>query len=996
MRPALRYLLCAATTLAVGGVPSAAAAPKINPVTNATYVYRTYETVPGGAGCWWAYAQPVTGDTVLHALRWNGTAYVEVGHNDDYDFASYGRGSLVCVPPGQYLFVVRAFSDATGGTFHFEVTGTSIKHTNQSFGGKTVSVTPVDEPVFYQTAPAPASPVDTYIFGIDTSGALVSWDDDGAGVGTMSRLSSIPSMAKIIVGSYHPTTAGNAVLYLNDVGNDNDNDTLGRHLEQALGTCDVATDPGCGNVHNRKDTDRDGLEDDVELFGVSVAANVQNGQSAPATSYMFPKWGANPRHKDLFVELDYVDEIGSNPFDHAYALAVRALFDGALAADIGNKDGLDGINVHLDLGVTAQAGFETLYGNWGHGGTHGAAAARDTWQLPFPGHDSRRDRWFFHVAEYGTAGSWSFNNSTWHELQHTLLIGHESVLGGLNSSVVAPALSSYTQWTNPNGKVLGNQFLAAGLNASNLCEAGNEVGTALADPSYRSYLMTKHGIWSSATSVDWNRDGVINGCGAGQRVKANLSAAPSDNSAPVQGEQVLSKNDGTAGGGDVAGAIVGAPAMVRLNGFLYVFYAKAQPAGPRLYYRVGRVSSDRSNGGCSNSAGMEFLGNSWGPGTSTPCITWSSATPVSLGFGLKRFAVTAVADRLEIAASNPNDTYLDVYQLTGQSAATGIMTGGPTYVGGHQLPSSPRGDLQYELVRAPILTGDAVNERLAVFWIDEATSQLRWASKAAGTLGMPTVHGALWNNASPSAPLVAHASSSLSLASWGAGMTGPLARETLLYFSDAGGAGSLYKLDPSTEKWVNVSAALGGSCPTPGQKVGFRFLEAVNSAGDVLEPGRGHFYLTCGSNWPMTTTLNGGASGGMPMALSAARKPSTNLAFERSSKAVPNQGQWYGGGIAYYADSYVTSLKQVYVEANGDLRFLPFADGILKMQYRPANQFRIYEATICRALKSRPWTGLSSWNPDWAAGDAFCGNNGMRFGMHPKDFVASTQTLWGF
>lgn len=1015
-RAAIRNLLCAVAAVAantVGPVPTVDAATKVNPVTNADHVFRTYATVPPGFSCWWAYAQPVTGDTVLHALRWNGSAYVEYAHNDDYDVASYGLGSLICVPPGDYMFVVRAHDDATGGTFHFSVTGTSISQTHQPFGGKTVVVTPYDEPVVYQTAPAPASSVDTYIYGIDTSGAIVAWDDQGAGIGNYSRLSSTPSMAKIIVGSWTPSTAGNAVLYLNDTQNDGDGDTLGRHLEQALGTCDNAADPGCGNVHNRRDTERDGLEDNVEVFGVSVPANVQNGQNAPATSFLFPKWGARPRHKDLFITLDYVDEIGANPFTHAYALAVRGLFAGALAADIGNKDGLDGIDVHLDIGLAAQPGFETLYGNWGNGGQHGPAATRNAWQLQFPGHDNRRDPWFFPVAEYGTAGTGSsgFNDSTWHELQHTLLIGHESVRGGLNSSVVSPSLASYTQWRNPDGKVLGNQFLDAGLASSSLCESTNEIGPALADPTYRSYLRNNHGIWSDATTVDWNRDGVITACATGGRVKANLASAPRDNTAPVQGEQTLARPNGTAGGGfgvgagDIVGTIAGAPHLVRLgnapHAFLYVFYAKTDPSyGTRLYYRAGRLGTDKANGGCATSAGMEFVGNSSGPGTTTPCITWSNATQVGLIHGVKRFAVTALADRIEIAASNANDSYIDFYQLTGQNVATGLMAATPTYVGGVGLSSSPQSDLQYEVVRAPLVTGDTVNQRLALFWIDAATRELRWASKPAGATGLPTFHGPLRTNAPVLTNLVAHASSSLTLASWGNGMTGSLARETFLFFHDGSGTGSLHKLDPATERWVNVTATAlpGGNCSVLGQKVGFRFLEDVTSAGEIQQAGKGHFYLThenCGGS--ALATLGGGTVGGMPTALSAARKPSSFLAFERGNFAVPNQGQHYGTtGIAYYADAFVTSLKQVYVDAGGELRFLPFADGILKMQYRPTNQFKIYEATICRALKSHPWTGLASWSQDVAAGDAFCGNNGMRFGMHPKDFVPSTQTLWGF
>ncbi|QIG49436.1 ricin-type beta-trefoil lectin domain protein [Nordella sp. HKS 07] len=918
---------------------------------------------------------------------------------------------------GAYTLFVHAAPGAAPGTATLTVreNGSVVRqNVNFSFGGTVVDVPRSTNlsPFRYETVALPGGVDDTFILALDNLNYLKGFDDD-SGIGRASRITGAGT-SRIVVGTVNGIS-GPSVLYVNDVFRDNDGDGLGYGLERELGICDMKNvQARCATVFNLSDTDRDGIEDRVEVLGVDVPPNVQNGQTAPAASFLFPKWGANPRHKDIFFELDYIDEIGVNPFTHAYALAVQGLFSGALASEIGNKDNQDGINVHLDIGRAPQAGYETLYGNWGNGGTHGAAAARSTWQLQYPGHDNRKEPWFFPVVEYGTAGtgSFGFNDQTWHEFNHTLLIGHESVRGGLNSSVVTPALVSYTQWRNPDAKFLGNQFLESGINSSSLCESSNEIGTALSDPSYQTYLLNKHGIWSDANTVDWNRDGVITNCATGGRVKANLSAGPTDNDAPVQGEQTISKTDGTAGGsfgvgsGDVVGTIVGAPQMVRLgsapNSFLYIFYAKTDPSyGTRLYYRAGRVGSDKSIGGCASSAGMEFLGNGWGPGTTTPCITWSNAALVSLIHGLKRFAVTALSDRIEIAASNSSDSNIHFYHLSSQNNSTGLMGTGPSLVGGLKLSSSPRSDLQYEIVRAPLLTGDKVNEHLALFWIDTNTRELRWASKPAGTTQVPILRGALWNDASPSVGLVAHDNSSLSLASWGTGMTGSLARETFLFFHNSRGTGSIYKLDPASEKWVDItSTALpNGNCSTLGQKIGFRFQEAVNSSGDILQAGKGHFYLTylnCGG--PAVVTLNSGTVNGKPTALSATRKPSAYLTFDRGIRAFPNQGHPIYGvtGIAYYSDSFVTSLKEAYVDADGALQFLPFADGILKMQYKPTNQFKILEATICRALKSHPQTGLSSWSPDWAAGDAFCGNNGMRFSMDPKNFVPSTQTLWGY
>ena len=350
------------------------------------------------------------------------------------------------VNPGAATLTIRQNSSVLG------------QYPNFPYGGTVVDVprSTGSSRFRYETVALPGGVDDTFILALDNLNYLKGFDDD-SGIGLASRITGSAGTSRIVVGTVNKIS-GPSVLYANDVFRDNDGDGLGYGLERELGICDMKNvQARCATVFNLRDTDRDGIEDGVEVLGVDVASNIQNGQTTPATSFLFPKWGADPRHKDIFIELDYVDEIGVNPFTHAYARAVQGLFSGALAAEIGNKDGQDGINVHLDIGLAPQAGYETLYGNWGNGGTHGAAAARDTWQLPYPGHDNRKEPWFFHVVEYGTAGTgeYMFNASTWHEFQHTLLIGHESVRGGLNSSVVTPALSSYTQWLNPDAKVPG-------------------------------------------------------------------------------------------------------------------------------------------------------------------------------------------------------------------------------------------------------------------------------------------------------------------------------------------------------------------------------------------------------------------------------------------------------------------------------------------------------------------------------------------------------------
>jgi hypothetical protein len=76
-------------------------------------------------------------------------------------------------------------------------------------------------------------------------------------------------------------------------------DGLGYELESALGTCATRTStaPGvsCAAIADPRDTDGDGISD-----GLEAAVGI-GGDDLP-----LPLWGADPRHKDLFVEVDFM------------------------------------------------------------------------------------------------------------------------------------------------------------------------------------------------------------------------------------------------------------------------------------------------------------------------------------------------------------------------------------------------------------------------------------------------------------------------------------------------------------------------------------------------------------------------------------------------------------------------------------------------------------------------------------------------------------------
>lgn len=85
------------------------------------------------------------------------------------------------------------------------------------------------------------------------------------------------------------------------------------------------------------DTDGDGLWDDWETLGVDVDKDGYYDLDLPAM-------GADPRHKDIFMEIDYME---NHKLDQAAIDSVTAAF---AAAPVPNPDGSSGIAMHIDNG----------------------------------------------------------------------------------------------------------------------------------------------------------------------------------------------------------------------------------------------------------------------------------------------------------------------------------------------------------------------------------------------------------------------------------------------------------------------------------------------------------------------------------------------------------------------------------------------------------------------------------------------------------------------
>jgi hypothetical protein len=351
----------------------------------------------------------------------------------------------------------------------------------------------------------------------------------------------------VMFGATSEMTGGIRV-YRNDFANDTDGDGLGDALENALGTCASRSTSvagiNCAAIADTRDTDGDGLWDSWEIMGV-------NGQALPA-------WGANPRHKDIFVEIDFrrltlADNQNGLALRMTAAVARQlasiyadaATTDPAIRAmhaqDVGNPDGQPGVNLHLDIGVPPETPADaTIYGDWGgytavdavpdgQGGyipqTPGGAMANNM--------DPARRGLFHYVLGYTTGGgacgpgiACGFNmasaGNSAHEFGHTLYLDHNGPSGTHepNCKPNYPSLMNYA-FLDTGFLMFSDGRTFPTLNNHSLVETGI---VSPADTAFLDTLKWKFGYKVDATtgSVDWNRDGTFSPASAPVRAYANL------------------------------------------------------------------------------------------------------------------------------------------------------------------------------------------------------------------------------------------------------------------------------------------------------------------------------------------------------------------------------------------------------------------------------------------------------------------------------------------
>jgi len=378
-----RQLALAAINSVLGLLTTSAVAATRDYLSDGGAVYLNYLTIPTSSTVVFQTKSCTSGaDPALHLLRdnLNGT-YTQVAFNDDWSGVDARISYTNSLASTSFVLFMRAKNTATDGKCTVLKDGVTLE-SGAPVGGDLVPASTFTWATGNElwTVHVPGGGLMPSIFRFASTTSTLSHFVIGNGSGGSSHYTMAGSQAYFLFATpfvrngatYTKPRVGSGLARVlsNDVGTDSDGDGLGDALEATLQTCSSPSPGACPHqAYHGRDSDRDGLSDGEEVLGIA------GGLPGGVDDIPFARWGANPRHKDVFVELDYFSTLdggylapGENPFEWLRANpwtpggywygTVESWYNEAVGPfatapneHIENPNGSSGLSVHFDLGV---------------------------------------------------------------------------------------------------------------------------------------------------------------------------------------------------------------------------------------------------------------------------------------------------------------------------------------------------------------------------------------------------------------------------------------------------------------------------------------------------------------------------------------------------------------------------------------------------------------------------------------------------------------------